>query len=360
MRRRTTLYLMLLRRFFPVFLIAIAFFVSILQLIDLFENITSFIDREVSFLQVFRVHALYLPKSLHFALPMSLLFAGAFTLGTMYSKNELIAVFGSGVSLRSFVTPVIAVGLILSVGSFLFEEHVVISTITAKETLERELLNVSASRSASNVTRLGDAGRLLYHADFYNDETRTLSGVLLVERDEEGRIIRIVSARTTRWVGTHWEAQSARVFERTGEEFAERYAVAEALPQYTLSPEAFRRIGRDIDQMRLDEAAAWIESQRAAGLPYRQDLTKYHERFSFSLTPLIVVMIATAVGGRFRKNILLMSLLVALCVAVVYYVTQMVSGLLAYSGFMSPILGAWSGVVLFVVIGLALLRLSRT
>ncbi len=360
MRRRTTLHLMLLVRFFPVFLIAIAFFVSILQLIDLFENITSYIDREVPFVQVLRVHMLYLPRSLHFAVPMSLLFAGAFTLGTMYSRNELIAVFGSGVSLSSFVTPVILVGLVLSVGSFLFEEHVVISTITAKEALERELLRVSASRSASNVTRLGEAGRLLYHADFYNDETRTLSGVLLVERDEEGSIVRIVSARSARWAGTSWEARSARVFERSGEEFTERYADSEALPRYTLAPEAFRRIGRDIDQMRLEEAAAWIESQRAAGLPYRQDLTKYHERYSFSLTPLIVVMIATAVGGRFRKNILLMSLLVALCVAVVYYVTQMISGLLAYSGFMSPILGAWSGVLLFVVLGLALLRLSRT
>ncbi len=360
MRRRTTLHLMLLRRFVPVFVIAIAFFISILQLIDLFENITSYIDREVSFLQVLRVHLLYLPRSLHFALPMSLLFAGAFTLGTMYSRNELIAVFGSGVSLRSFVAPVILVGVILSVGSFFFEEHVVISTVTRKNALERELLQVSASRSASNVTRLGDAARLLYHADFYNDETRSLSGVLLVERSAEGQVERIVSARTARWNGTNWEVQAARIFERSDGGFAERYAATEDLPRYTLSPDAFRRIGRDLDQMRLEEAAAWIESQRTAGLPYREDLTKYHERFSFSLTPLIVVMIATAVGGRFRKNILLMSLLVALCVAVVYYVTQMVSGLLAYSGFMSPILGAWSGVLLFVVIGLGLLRLSRT
>jgi lipopolysaccharide export system permease protein len=140
----------------------------------------------------------------------------------------------------------------------------------------------------------------------------------------------------------------------------ERFAPSESLPDFVLAPGAFRRVGRDIDQMRLAEAQEWIESQRTAGLPYREDLTKYHERYSFALTPFIVVLIATAVGGRFRKNILLMSLLVSLSVSVVYYVTQMVSGLLAYSGRISPILGAWSGVLLFVLIGLALLRLSRT
>ena len=360
MRQRITLHLMLLRGFVPVVLMALGFFVSILQLIDLFDNLTSYIDRGVPFAQVFSVQMLYLPKSLHFALPMSLLFAVAFTLGTLYSRNELIAVFGSGVSLGSFVVPVVLSGLLLSAGSFLFEEHLVIDSLYRKRALEQELLNISASRSSSNVTRLGAAARQLYHADFYNDDTSTLSGVTFVERDETGRIDRIVSARTASWDGTHWEVQSARFFERADDAFVERFAGRETLVDFRLAPDAFRRSGRDIGEMRLAEAAAWIESQRASGLPYRQDLTKYHERFSFALTPFIVVLIATAFGGRFRKNILLMSLLVSLCVAVVYYVTQMVTGLLAYSGLISPILGAWAGVLLFIAIGVGLMRLSRT
>lgn len=351
---------MLLRSFVPVLLIALAFFVTILQLVDLFDDITTYIDRDIPFGEVFRVQLLYLPKSLHFALPMGLLFAAAFTLGTLYSRNELIAVFGAGVSLRGFVMPVMFAGLLLSAGSFFFEEHVVIETLARKNAAERELLNVSSSRSNSNVTRLGGGSRLLYHADFYNDETESLSGALFVERDNEGEVARIVSARSARWTGELWEAQSARVFEWQGEQLIERYSASEPMAVFALSPAAFRRTGRDIDEMRLEEARGWIEGQRSAGLPYRQDLTKYHERYSFALTPFIVVLIATAVGGRFRKNILLMSLLVSLSVSVVYYVTQMISGLLAYSGLVSPIFGAWSGVLLFVLIGLGLMRLSRT
>jgi lipopolysaccharide export system permease protein len=360
MRRLTTIRLMLLRSFLPVLLIAVAFFITILQLVDLFEDITTYIDREIPFAQVFRVQVLYLPKSLHFALPLSLLFAVSFTLGSLYSHNELISVFGAGVSLSSFVMPLVAAGLLFSAGSFFFEEHVVIETLSRKNALERELINVSSSRSNSNVTRMGSSARLVYHADFFNDETQTLTGVLLVERDESGVVARIVSARLARWNGSAWEVQTARIFDRDDDGFVERFASAEVLDAFDLSPNAFQRVGRDIDEMRLAQAREWIESQRSAGQPYRRDLTRYHERFSFGLTPFVVVMIATAVGGRFRKNILLMSLLVSLSVAVVYYVTQMVSGLLAYSGALSPIFGAWAGVLLFVLIGFGLMRLSRT
>lgn len=357
---RTTLYLMLVRLFVPVFLIAVFFFVTILELVDLFQNIARYIDLETPISQIVRVHLLYLPKSLHFALPMSLLFAVSFTLGTLYSNNELIAVFGSGVSLRRFVTPLIAIGLLMSAGAFFLEEYLVIDTLREKNRLERELLNISQSLSNSNVTRLAGGARVVYHADYYNDASITLNGVIIVERDSTGELVRLMSGRSAVWDGDSWEVRDARVFTWAGEDLVEEFSSTLSPPELNLSPAAFKRRGRDIDEMRLAEAREWIESQRQAGLPYLEDLTKYHGRFSFSLTPFVVVFISSAIGGRFRKNILLMSLLVSLSVSVVYYVTQMVTGLLAYSAYLSPIMGAWSGVLLFSLLGLSLFRFSRT
>jgi lipopolysaccharide export system permease protein len=78
------------------------------------------------------------------------------------------------------------------------------------------------------------------------------------------------------------------------------------------------------------------------------------------MTPFIVVLISSALGGRFRRNILLMSLLISLVTAVVYYVTGMVSGILAGDGLIPPTIGAWSGVVLFSAIGVILFRTAKT
>ena len=37
-----------------------------------------------------------------------------------------------------------------------------------------------------------------------------------------------------------------------------------------------------------------------------------------------------------------------------------IAGLMAYSGYLSPIMGAWAGFLIFFVLGLALFRVSRT
>ena len=157
-----------------------------------------------------------------------------------------------------------------------------------------------------------------------------------------------------------WEIQSGRFFTWEGGNLVERFSSRETVPSLRLSPNAFKRRGKNVDELRLAEARMWIQTQRDAGLPYREDLTKYHERFSFALTPFIIVFVSSAIGGRFKKNILLMSLLVSLSVSVVYYVIQMVAGLMAYSGYLSPILGAWTGFLVFFVVGISLFRTSRT
>jgi lipopolysaccharide export system permease protein len=359
-----TLDYMVIRMLVPVLLVALLFFVTILQLVDLFENLTRYIDLQVPLSEVLRVQILFLPRSVHFALPMALLFSVAFTLGTLYSNNELIAVFGSGISLTSFVAPVVLLGMLFSVGSFFFEERVVIDSFREKNDLQDQILNISRSQSDSNVTRLGQGARLLYHAEYFNDANETLSSAVFLRRSEAGRVEQLIHAQSARWIGDLWEARSARVFDWVEEDtaggFVESFHQSFQLDGFDLPPDAFRRIGRDIEQMRMREARSYIETQRSAGLPYREDLTQYYERFSFAFTPLIVVLIATAIGGRFRKNILLMSLLVSLSVSVVYYVVQFLSGLLARSGAVSPIAGAWSGVLLFIAIGVVVLRYSRT
>ena len=113
-------------------------------------------------------------------------------------------------------------------------------------------------------------------------------------------------------------------------------------------------------RMSVEEAKLWVESLRKAGLPYREPLTDYYKRYSFALTPLIVAFLSCSLGGRFKKNILLMSLLLSLVVSVLYYVSQMVTSLFAKSGILTPIIGAWAPFAFFMIIGLWFFRTART
>lgn len=355
-----TLDRMLLSSFLPVLFYSLTFFVLMLHLVDLFPDLVRYLDLEVPAAEILSVQLLYTPKAVSFALPMSLLFAVSFTLGSYYSNNELIAVFGSGRSLYRFVLPLIVLGIGFGAFSFFFEERVVIDTLEQKSRLSRQILNANVSFSNTNVTVIGSSGRYVYHADYYNDATTTLSELIIVERDHDGAFVRRIDAEWAEWNGTNWMLNRARVFAFDGEILNERRFSELNEPTLSAEPSGFRRKTRNVDEMRLEELSEWIETLRASGQPFREALTKYHERYSFALTPFIVILISSAIGGRFKKNILLMSLLVSLGVSVVYYVIQMVSGLMAYSGYISPIVGAWAGFALFTIVGVLLFRYSRT
>ena len=64
--------------------------------------------------------------------------------------------------------------------------------------------------------------------------------------------------------------------------------------------------------------------------------------------------------GKTRKNVLLISLASCIAASVLFYVTMMVTMILAKHGYISAFSGAWSPVIFFTIISVVLLRFART
>nr|WP_281389022.1 LptF/LptG family permease [Spirochaeta isovalerica] len=355
---------MVIKQFIPVFIVTMIFFILLLELFDLFANIFQYINNDVPISSILYVSYLYLPKCISFALPISLLFAISYTLGNLYANNELIAVFGSGISLYRFTLPLILIGLSLSIGAFYFDDRVVIPTYKQKNTLSMQLMGLKPSLSNTNVTIISGNGNIIYNLDYYNDESKTMSNVIVIERTDTGRFISRLDAENAKWNNESelWQFNKCRMFtinEETGD-VEEQSLSTLSNPEFNEIPDTFRKVTRNIDEMPVEDASSWIASLKKAGLPFRDALTDYYERFSFALTPLIVAVISCALGGKFKKNILLMSLLSSLVLSVVYYVFQMVMSLMAKMGFLPPLAGAWIPVVVFLIVGSALFRTAKT
>ena len=104
----------LMRQFFPIFSVAIAMFAFLLSLIDLFANLVRYLNYEVPIAQILKISLFYLPKSFSYALPISLLFAAAYTLGDLYARNELTSIFSSGIPFWRFSLSLVFIGLMAS------------------------------------------------------------------------------------------------------------------------------------------------------------------------------------------------------------------------------------------------------
>ena len=251
------LYKMSMGYFFRYLISSILFFVLILELLDIFSNLWRYINNGVPLSQILHVAALYFPKCVVFSLPISVLFSIAYTLGNFYANNELIAIFGCGVSLYKFVFPFIIIGVLLSTGSFYFEEKVVIRTYREKGELTYNLLNSQRNYNNANVTIIDHAHNRIYHADYYNDTEKVLSNVVITENDGSGWPVRL-DANVGEWSNDDncWVFHNVVMFKWDPEK--NLYAMTQQKmltdESYDQSPDSFRNISRNVEEMEKETA----------------------------------------------------------------------------------------------------------
>ena len=348
----------LLRQFFPIFVVAGAMFMMMLSLIDLFANLVRYLNYEVPFRQIMKISLFYLPKSFSYALPISLLFASAYTLGDLYARNELTSIFSSGIPFWRFSLPLVFVGLAASFFSFYFDDRVVIPTLRAKNELSRHYLHQVNVENTADIVIKARNGELTYSVDYLDTVAQALNGLSIVEQDEHGGFVSLVRAPRATWNGEYWELINPLIYQ-----WEDGILRARKLPDtdvYRENPDIFRRSAVKVEELPARDAGLLVKDLRLAGLPYIEAMAEYYHRFSFATVSLVVMVLSITMGGRFRKNILLMSLLASLSSAVVFYVMEMVTMMMAKLGYIHPFIGAWFPVVIFIIIGLALLQSAKT
>ena len=349
----------LLRQFLPIFFIAISMFVFLLLLIDLFSNLIRYLNNEVPITTILKISLFYIPKSVSYAMPMSLLFAAAYTLGDLYARNELTSVFATGIPLWRFSMSFVAVGLAASIFSFYLDDRIVIPTLKQKNELSRRALKQYVTESNSDIVIKSRNGRVIYSVDYFDSEKNILNGVNVVEMNEKGLFVSQIRAPSADWVDGHWEFKNAVIYRYDAEGVLRIYQFV-SNESYNEHPDIFRRKAVNVEELNAKNAGLLIKDLRSAGLPYRHTQANYYHRFSFAATSLIVMILSISMGGRFRKNILLMSLFTSLSVAVVYYIAEMLSMTMAGLNYIHPFVGAWFPVLIFMVLGVHLLRSAKT
>lgn len=349
----------LFRLFLPAFLVAFLFFILLLELGEIFGSLVQFLENNVSILQIMKIMLLYVPKCISFSLPLAILFAGSYTMGNMYSQNELISVFSSGMSLTRFTIPLLIFGFILSLGMVFFEDYVVIKFYKAKNEYKNELLSTKESLNTYDIVILSEGSKIIYISDYYDDSDKKLIGNILIVRDEEGNIQDVLKASVLQWNGTNWTSEESYTYSFN----SENKVVSKSEIDFSIliePPETFQKNVISVDEMSFYDAKVFIDNLKKTGLPYYEELSKYYRRFSFPFTIFIVLFFSISLGGKFKKNILLMSLLFSLGIATLYYITEMLTMLAAKWEYISPLSGAITPVILFTVLSTYLLRHART
>jgi lipopolysaccharide export system permease protein len=361
-KTKMTLVKYLYKRFMPVFIGAVAFFSLVLVLVDLLMNLWKFIQNQIPVMQVFMLMLYYVPKTIWYAVPLGILFASSFTLSSLYADNELTAVFASGVSLFKFTLPLLCFSFVMSFALFFFEDKLVVNSYARKTEMQSRMMKEEKSLNNDRIVVLAEGGNVIYKADLYDDAQKRLLNVYFVFRDEHQTLQAVIHADSAKWDAQQkiWKLQNAKQYVNRNNTIVLENVSAEFTGRLVEPAETFRNNTLSVEEVTVKVAKEYIEHLIRTGLPYNESLSLYYKKFAFPFVVFIVVFLSIGLSGRTAKNVMLTSLAFSISAAVLFYVTQMVTMLLAKFGYISAFSGAWFPVVLFTIISVILLRYART
>jgi lipopolysaccharide export system permease protein len=326
--------------------------------VDLFANLDSYLTNEVPAFTIAKITLLGIPESFIFALGPSLLFSASFFLSQVQANNELICILGSGLSYRRLVAPILILGMIFSAGQFVFSEYVHIPASQMRERSRDELFGLRSTYDNRNIT-LTDPGRTyVVHAKQYRDDESRLTQVMLVFLDEQGTFNGRIDAAFAYWEEDRgiWRLERVRSQAREPGELTISTTEYQTLylEAFTLEPAFFRNLSSDIKTMELSAALRYLKRIKVLD-PLRHPglSTDLVERLLGNLSPLVMLFIACTISYRYKKNVLLFSIITSLGIAVIYYVVQMVTLIMARQGVIGAVWGMVIPMIVIVCIALA-------
>lgn len=356
-----TIITYMLRRFFPIFLGALLFFVLVLNLTDLFMNLWNYISKNVPLKDVGKIMYLYVPKTIWYSVPIAMLFATAYMLSDFYARNELLAIFASGISLFRFAAPLLVVAMGMTYALFQFENTIVVPTYSEKTKIQQAVLHKEKSLNNDKIVIMAEGGNIIYKADYFDNKLQRLYDVYILFRNDNKEFENLIEASSATWVNeNHWEFSKPTQYKMTGSEVKIINFDRNLYERLIEPPETFRNNTTSIEEVNTIEAREYINHLERAGLPCAEEKSVYYKKYSFPFVVFIVVFLAVGLSGKTRKNVLLISLGLSITAVVLFYIIQMITMLMAKFGAIPPLFGAWFPVFLFIVISSILLRYAKT
>ncbi len=318
----------------------------VISLAELFSILWRFLAHNAPVLSVLGWVGLGAPKHIIESLPVAFLFANVFILSDWHANGELEAVFSAGLSLQRLLIPVVAFSMILCSFEFSATEYISIPFLRMRETLQSKTLQESSAKN-SIPGLIVNKGKLIYTFRYYDTKNQRLYFPSIIERNAQGDLVRRISAQSAGWVHGVWRFKDATIYTNTQSSWTFEEIADFSDPSLNEPPSSFERPAMDARMLSIRELSTQISFLSASGLPIVDAEVERQRRYSFSLTPLIVIGLSGAFIGRFKKSIFLLSMLFSLSSATLYYVGQMLASLAAKAGMVSPTLAMWSVVCCF-------------
>ncbi|MFH1570944.1 MAG: LPS export ABC transporter permease LptG [Gemmatimonadota bacterium] len=332
---------------------SMAALLALAVVVDLTQNIDTFIDHQAALGQIVRYYLFRAPYWIILTLPVAVLLGTLFTLTGLARRSEITAVKAAGISLYRFLAPLFAFGLAFGGLAFVFTDLVVPPATFRYNSIRNEIRAYSRSDGSRRQVLLQDVdGQVIFARSF--DYGRERAHDVLWEQASGSRVVARATAERLDWQGDHWSLVAGRRYDlEDGLSVAPFESLR--LDQLTLGPADLARQQKVPEEMSFGELAAYIDRARANGEDVTRDLVDLHLKVAFPLTCFVILLLGAPVAAGTRRSSRANTFGVGVLVCFVFYSCVKAGQALGWNGLLEPWLGAWAANLLFGALGLVLL-----
>ncbi len=357
----------ILRNFLQPFIYCVLGFLAIWLIFDISDNSATIFDERAPLGLVAQYYWTQIPQVLVILLPVSLVLALLFSLGRMSRANEIVSMLTSGVSVPRLLLPLLVMGLFTTAAAFALNHSLAAHAELARKKFLERVLSKNGPREvviSGQVFRNRTDNRTWYIARF-RPGSNQFSGVQVVQQNADENIIRNYIATDAFYepATKDWRLERVKVvdYDAAGNITKEKLVGSETISGWSETPYRLDSANIRPDFLGISELQEYLrynsDFPETLLAPFR---TQLQYRWALPWTCFVVALMAAPLGISFSRRGIIAS--VALAIGLVFAMNFMTHLFLALGegARVSPVTAAWAPNLIFLLIGLYLLRLRAT
>lgn len=349
------------REFLKLFGFLVLSFVAVYTIFDFIEKSDNFHQAGVPTSAILSFFLLQIPEITSLMVPVAILMSSVLTLGLMGTRNELVAIKSSGISLFRYTLPVLLMALALTLGVALLNETVIPRTKAKTNYIWDVLVEKRPSKLVLKEKFWYKGQGSIYRVGFYDNDTQSLSDVVYYRFDREFNLAERVDARRARFLGGHWVFFSGLLQQRLPGGGYSAKPFEEQTIDLPERPQDFTKLAKPSEEMSFGELVRFVKRMEDEGYDSRRYRVDLQAKLSFPFVCLIMALVGIPLALiKERGQSLAAGVVLGLGVALLYWISfSYMRSIFGYAGVLPPFLAAWLPNGLFTILGLWLFTTIR-
>jgi lipopolysaccharide export system permease protein len=346
----------------------IFFFISgLIVFITLFvavDFISTFARYDVPLDVLIKYYSYFSPSIVNQMIPVGCLVATVFTLSAFNKSNELVAMYSVGMSLARVCAPILALVALISIFSFWLSDRMLPEFNKKKNYIYyvdiKKRPGLYSTVKKNKIWYRSD--NILFNIQSLNSEERKAFGITLYFFNKEWDLVQLIKAKTVELNGAIWTLKNGYVTLFTkAHDFPINKAFQSKLITMNEDVADLQDSGASGDVMSLLQLKKFIKKNKEAGLDTLRYEVDYHSKYGFAFAAFVMSMIGIPFSViRQRSGGTFFNVGICMGLAFLYWIAFSSAITLGKHGILAPLVSAWIGNVLGIIVSLyLLLRLKQ-